>query len=155
MGCDEGGSGCQVGAAEGGRVTPYFEFLFSPPKSRTWDSVLISAKTGTTLPFNFSYCSGEENAGTTMICSLPPEECPVEFQALNIDDKFIGCASGDTEDDFKTLLAQNCLVTQSPSHQLVGSSMFEGGDNKHIYLPADHGNRFKLTFYVKGFEWIN
>ena len=155
MGCDEGGSGCQVGAAEGGRVTPYFEFLFSPPKSRTWDSVLISAKTGTTLPFNFSYCSGEENAVTTMICSLPPEECPVEFQALNIDDKFIGCASGDTEGDFKTLLAQNCLVTQSPSHQLVGSSMFEGGDNKHIYLPADHGNRFKLTFYVKGFEWIN
>ncbi len=153
MGCDASAEGCQVGTES---VTPYFEFLFSPPKSRAWDSVLISAETGSTLPFNFSYFSGEENAVTTMICSLPPEECPDRFQALNSDENFIGCASASPgEDTFKTLLAQNCLVAQSPSHHLVGSPMFDREDKKYVYIPADKGNRFKLTFYVKGFEWVN
>ena len=149
MGCAGDREGCQVGTDS---VTPYFEFSFSPP----WDSVLVSAETGTTLPFNFSYFSGEENAVTTMICSLPPEECPDAFQALNVDEKFVGCASAKNRDDvYQTLLAQNCLVTQSPSHHLVGSRIFDGENSQVIYIPSVKENRFKLTFYVKGFEWIN
>ena len=149
MGCDANEDRCQVGDEE---VTPYFEFLFSPPESRGRDTALISAETGTTLPFNFSYFSQEDDAVTTMTCSLPSAECPDEFKVQNANKKFIGC--GFSSPGYQNLLRQNCLVTQSPALHLVGTAMFDHEGNHHIYIAASPDNRFKLTFYDKGFEWI-
>ena len=152
IGCDDNGGECQVGT-EG--VTPYFEFSFN--RDTDTDTVLISAETGFTLPFTLSYCSRDTAGGgrakardvTTMTCSLPPEECPDEFKVQNDDNNFIGCDSSQ-----RHLLSQNCLVTQSPTPHLVGSPMFDRGTAQSILLQGSRKNRFKLTFYDTGFEWI-
>jgi len=150
MGCTDEIDTCEVGTNS---VTPYFEFLFSPPGNDSWDMVFLSAKTGITLPFNISYFSGEKNAVTTLTCSLPPPECPDKFQAQNENGKFIGCTSAN-KDVYKDLLGQNCIVTQSPIHHLVGSEMFDRNDTQYFYLSSFQDNRFKITFYDSGFEWI-
>ena len=148
MGCGRDGNECQVGAE---MVTPYFDFMFSPAESRARDTALISAETGITLPFSFSYFSREDDAVTTMACSLPPAECPDEFKVQNVNKKFIGCGRSS---GFYKLLSQNCLVTQSPEAQLVGTAMFDQEGNQYIYMASSTDNRFKITFYDTGFEWI-
>ena len=150
MGCTADSDECEVGADS---VSPYFEFLFSPSGSGGADRVGLSAETGTTLPFNLSYFSGDENAVTSMACSLPPPECPDELRARNENGKFVGCSSGD-EDVYSELLSQNCIVTQSPRHQIVGSEVFDQNYIQHFHIPSLPDNRFKITFYVTGFEWI-
>jgi len=150
MGCTDEIAECKVGTNS---VTPYFEFLFSPPGSDATDGVAILVETGITLPFNLSYFSGDENAVTSMTCSLPPSECSDELRAENANGKFVGCSATD-KDAYADLLAQNCIITQSPTHKLVGSEMFERNDIQHFHFPSFTNNRFKLTFYVTGFEWI-
>ena len=148
MGCGPDGNECQVGAET---HTPSFAFMFSPSESRARDTALISAETGTTLPFNFSYFSREDDAVTTMTCSLPPAECPDKFKVQNANKKFIGCGHSS---GFHNLLSENCLVTQSPEAQLVGTAMFDQKGNQYIYMASSTDNRFKITFYDTGFEWI-
>ncbi len=150
MGCTDEVGDCTVGANS---VAPYFEFLFSPPGSDAADGIMVAAETGIALPFNLSYFSGDENAVTSMICSLPPPECPDELKAWNEKKKFVGCSSID-KDVYTGLLAQNCIVTQSPTNKLVGSEMFDRSGSQSFYIPSVTDNRFKLTFYVTGFEWV-
>lgn len=150
MGCTDEIGECEVGTTS---VTPYFEFLFSPPGNDASDGVGLSVESGITLPFNLSYFSGDEKAVTSMTCSLPPPECPDELQAWNANGKFVGCSSAD-KDVYIDLLTQNCIVTQSPTHKLVGSEMFDRVDIQHFHIPSVKDNRFKLTFYDTGFEWV-
>ena len=150
MGCTDKIGDCEVGASE---IVSSFEFSFNPPGGNPMDWVVVSAESGITLPFNLSYFS-ETGGATSMICSLPPPECPDELKSLNENKKFVGCSSVD-QDVYTDLLAQNCIITQSPSHELVGSKMFkEGGGRQSFYTPSLPDNRFKLTFYDTGFEWV-
>ncbi len=149
MGCAAAIDDCEVGTSE---IAPSFNFTFNPPGQHPMDEVVVAAESGITLPFNLSFFS-KTGGVTSMVCGLPPAECPDEFKSLNENQKFVGCSSGD-RDDYSDLLAQNCIITQSPSRELVGSEMFKEGARQSFYIPSLSTNRFKLTFYDTGFEWV-